>query len=336
MMEEVRIGKESVGKQEPAFVIAEVGSNHDQKIGQAKRLIDIADETGADAVKFQLYKAEDLYPSGTEENEALSSTELPPEWVPRLAEHARGRGLYFLASPFSRSAIDRLVRLQVPALKWASSETVDLAMLSYAASRSVPLIISTGMCNAADVYEAVEVARSVGNDELILLQCTSVYPAKPSLINLRVMDAYRSSFGYPVGLSDHTMGTAVPVAAAARGAAVIEKHITVDRSLDGPDHHYALESEEFGEMVQGIRAAERALGSSVKKMLDEEAKQARRSSLHAAQKIEEGDSITKDHFVAERPAGGIPPRFRQVVTHSEARVEIQRGEDLTWDKINVK
>lgn len=335
-MEEVKVGSKNIGKKEPTFVIAEVGSNHDQKMGQAKQLIDVAHEAGADAVKFQLYEAEDLYPSGTEENEALSSTELPSEWLPKLAEHARDRGLYFLASPFSHSAIDRLVEIQVPALKWASSETVDLSMLGYAASQSVPLIISTGMCNVADVYEAVEVVRSVGNDEVILLQCTSVYPAEPNLVNLRVMDAYRSSFGCPVGLSDHTVGTAVPVAAAARGAAVIEKHITIDRSLDGPDHHYALEPEELEEMVQGIRAAERALGSSVKKMLDEEAENARRASLHAAKKIEEGDSITRDHFVIERPAGGILSRFYEVVTQSEARVEIQKGEELTWDKVSLK
>jgi len=188
----------------------------------------------------------------------------------------------------------------------------------------------------ADVYEAVELVRSLGNEDLVLLQCTSVYPAEPDLVNLRVMDAFRSAFGCPVGLSDHTLGTEIPVAAVARGASVIEKHITIDKDLDGPDHHYALEPDELARMVRGIRSAEKALGSSVKKMIDEEKKHARRESLHASKDIQEGEAITSNHFAAKRPAGGIPPRFREVLSQSKACVKIDQDEYLTWDKITLK
>lgn len=332
-MEHVRINERRVGPAEPTFIIAEVGSNHDQKFDQAKQLIEVVEEAGADAVKFQLYEADDLYPDDTDAHEMLASTELPHEWLPDLAEHARERGLSFFASPFSRSAVDRLVELQVPAIKWASSETVNLGLLGYAARQSTPLILSTGMSNMADVYEAVELVRSLGNEDLVLLQCTSVYPAEPDSVNLRVMDAFRAMFGCPVGFSDHTLGTEIPVAAVARGASVIEKHVTIDKDLDGPDHHYALEPDELARMVQGIRSTEEALGSSVKKMIDEEKKHARRESLHASKDIQEGEVITSDHFTAKRPAGGIPPRFCEVLSQSRARVNVDQDEHLTWNKI---
>lgn len=330
MIDTILVGERRVGVGGCTYVVAEAGSNHNQDLGRAKKLIDVSADAGADAVKFQLYEAEDLYPPEAPGFSAVKETELPEEWLGKLSDHARLRGITFLATPFSERAVDRLVELNVPAFKWASSESTNLHLLRYAASRGKPMLLSTGMCNLADIYEAVEVARSADNQEIILLQCTSVYPAPPSLIHLRAMDTLRAAFHLPVGLSDHSTETAVAVAAVARGACLVEKHITLDRTLEGPDHHYALEPSEFERLVSDIRTAEEALGDPDKRMLDEEAALARRETLKAARNIEEGAVIVEADIVSDRPATGVPPRFRSLAVGSRARRSIPKGEGISW------
>ncbi|MEW6210174.1 MAG: N-acetylneuraminate synthase family protein [Acidobacteriota bacterium] len=335
MTDKVHIGARAVGSGESVFIIAEAGSNHNRKWEQAKHLIEAAAEAKADAVKFQLYAAGDLYPPGTPIYEVLKATELPVEWIPELADYAGKCGLIFFATPFSRAAVDCLAAIDTPVYKWASSETVNLALLKYAAARRKPVLLSTGMCDLADVHEAIEVIRSEGNDDIILLQCTSVYPADPRQVHLRAMDTLRWAFHLPVGFSDHTMSLVIPAAAVARGACVIEKHITIDRRLEGPDHIYALEPREFRSMVEGIRATEEALGSAVKTMLAEEALYARRMSLRAVRDIEAGEVINPGDIMVERPADGIRPRFRDAVIGRQTRKAIAEGEAITWDSIAV-
>lgn len=325
-----QVGDRWVGWDKRVFIIAECGSNHDQKLSQAKQLIEAAADAGADAIKFQVFAAEDLYAPDSPLYDAVKSVELPREWLPALSNYAATYGLLFFASAFSREAVDCLEAVNVPAHKCASSETVNLPLLKYMASTKKPVFLSTGMCDLADVHEAVETIRSEGNETIALLQCTALYPTEPQHVHLRAMDTLRESFQLPVGFSDHTLDIVIPVAAVARGACVIEKHLTLSRTLAGPDHSYAMELADFKRMVQAIRSTEQALGSPVKHMLAGEAKFARRDSLRAARDIAAGEVLTPEMVAAERPGDGIRPRYLGAVMGQRVAVSLQKGEAITW------
>lgn len=333
MKDKIKIGERWVGDGQPTFIIAEAGSNHDRNLEQARRLIAAAAKSGADAVKFQLFTADDLYSPDSPVYAAVKSVELPPEWLPELARCASDQGIMFLASPFSRAAIDALDAVNAPAYKWASSETTKLDLLKYAAARRKPILLSTGMCDLADVHEAIEVIRSEGNPDIVLLQCSALYPAPPDQAHLRAMDTLRAAFQLPAGFSDHTLGIAIPVAAVARGACLVEKHLTLDRSLPGPDHGYAMEPAGFKSMVEAIRATEQALGSPVKTMLPDEGRYARRDSLRAARDIAAGETFTPEMVAVQRPGDGLRPRFVNAVMGRTARRSLAKGEALTWEDI---
>ena len=332
-MDKVRIGDRWVGADEPVFIIAEIGSNHNQKWDQAIQIIDAAVEAEADAVKFQVFSADDLYSPESSVYDIVKATELPLDWIPRLAEYSAMQGVLFFASAFSRKAVDLLAEVDVPVFKCASSDLVNLSLLKYMASKQKPLIISTGMSDLADIYEAIIAIESEGNEGVILLQCTSLYPTEPQHVHLRVMDTLRAVFRLPVGFSDHTSEVSVSVAAVARGACVIEKHLTIDHKLPGPDHSYALEPADFKKMVESIRATEDALGSPIKKMLPEEAELARRMSIRAATDIIVGETLSRDLLLADRPAGGILPRLMDAIIGCKVQKYISKGEAITWDKI---
>ncbi len=333
MKQRLQIGDRRIGADEPVFIIAEIGSNHDQDRDQARLLIETAVEAGADAVKFQLYKADDLYPPGTPAFDTLKQAELPEDWLTMLMECSHELGVTFLASPFSRRAVDLLADMGVPAFKWASSETVNLPLLKHAAAKQKPILLSTGMCNLSDIHDALQITQTEGNADIVLLQCTSLYPTAPEDVHLRAMTTLGAAFQLPVGFSDHTMDTVIPAAAVACGACVIEKHLTLDRSLSGPDHGYALEPSEFRSMVDGIRRVEMALGSSQKLFLPEEMKLARRDSIRAAHDIAAGEILTEKMLALERPAQGISPRFLGVVLGRKIQVSVSKGEAITWDII---
>lgn len=333
MTGKIKIGHKLVGEGEPAFVIAEVGSNHNGRLDQARKLIDVASDSGVDAVKFQLFKAENLYSKNDSMFAMMKANELPQEWVAELAEYTKSKDLFFIASPFDKESIDYLYEVGVLAYKWASSETVNLRLLMYAASKKKPMLISTGMCDLADVYEAVEVIYATGNQEIILLHCASLYPAKAHHVNLRMMDTMRDAFHLPVGLSDHTLGFVITVAAVARGACVIEKHFTLSRKLKGPDHSYSLEPDELTQMVRAMRDVEQSLGSGFKRMLAEEKELARRDSLIAKSYIPKGTRLTKDMIVIKRPALGIKPRFLEAVIGEKTKKDIKKDEPISWEMI---
>jgi len=333
MKQRIKVGNKWAGEGEPVFIIAEAGSNHDRKLEQAKQLIDIAAQSGADAVKFQLFRAESFYRPDDPVFSLMKQNELPWEWIGELAAYADYRGLVFLASPFDAEAVDLLDAAGSPAFKIASSETVNLPLVRHAAAKRRPLLVATGMCSLADLYEALEAAKSAGNDELIFLHTSSLYPTEPADVDLRAMDTIRGAFGVPAGLSDHTLGIAVPAAAAARGACVIEKHFTVSRSLPGPDHSYALEPDQLAQMVRAIRDVEQALGSSAVQMHPKVKAAARRNSLAAKQDIQPGAVITADMVVMKRPATGIEPRLAAAVIGRKAKKAIKKDCPLTWDMI---
>jgi N,N'-diacetyllegionaminate synthase len=334
MANRIQIGNRWIGESEQPFVIAEIGSNHNQKIDQAKELIDAAADAGADAVKFQFFKAENFYPPSDPIFKIMKDAEFPREWAQELSEYSKKKNVFFMASPFDNEAVDLLVKVKSPALKIASSDTVNLPLLRHAALTGLPMLISTGMCNLADVYEAVEVVRNAGNDKIVLLQCAALYPANAADLNLKAMNAVGEALQTLVGFSDHTLQFYTPSFAVARGACVIEKHVTLSRKLPGPDHSYALEPAEFAQMVQAIREAHAALGSSVKRMLPEERKVARRTSILAKKEIRSGEEIREDMVVIQRPAVGIDGRFLPVVVGQKATRTFKADEPITWDALN--
>lgn len=348
-MAEFRLGPATVGDAHPAYVIAEAGANHNRDFDVARRLIDVAADAGADAVKFQTYSGATLYSTKTPRfdylgelgalpaHELLESIALPRDWQAPLAQHANDRGIEFLSSPFDRQAVDELDALDVAAFKIASFEIVDHGLLAYAASKGRPVILSTGMCTLAEVDEAISVLRSNGCGAVALLQCASLYPSPAHIMNLRSIAAMRSAFDVPVGLSDHTTGIHIASAAVAMGAKLIEKHFTLDRSMSGPDHPFAIEPKELAEMVANIRDVEQAFGDGVKRgpSAEESAEmysKARRS-LVAACAIPAGTKITEAMLCVKRPGYGIAPRMREAVLGRVAQCDIEYDEILTWDLV---
>ena len=333
----------SFGQAEPVYVIAEAGANHDRNLGKAHALIDAAAAARADAVKFQVYKADLLYARDTpifpgekrRPFEVIREVELPREWQPELKAHAGERGLDYIATPFDYEAIAGLVQLGVPLIKWASSEINDLPMLAHAARSGLPMVISTGMCDLADVQVAVDAIRAVGNERIVLLHCSSLYPTPMDEVNLRAMQTLERAFGLPVGYSDHTSGTAVCCAAVALGARVLEKHFTLDKSSPGPDHHYALEPHELASMVQQVRSIETALGTAIKAPTRGELakRHLSRRSLIAARDLTEGQKIRREDLVTKRPGTGVEPKLLDVVIGRTARRDIPEGTPLTWEML---
>ena len=343
-----RIGDRWVGDGEPCFIVAEAGANHNRDLTMAKELIAVAAEAKADAVKFQTYSAETLYSKKTPKFsyleglsdkstwDLIKEIELPREWQEELAQEAKKRGILFMSTPFDRRAVDELDALGVPAFKIASFEIVDLPLVRYAASKGKPMIVSTGLADYEDIQDAFGACREVGNEQVVLLQCASLYPAPPERINLRAMETMRRAFGTLVGLSDHTLGIHISVAAPAVGACVIEKHYTLSRSLKGPDHPFAIEPAELRELVRQVREVEAALGDGRKlgPAPDElEMHQKARRSLVAACAIPKGTRIEPDMVTIKRPGYGIPPKFLRLVVGRAARQDIDADDVITWEAI---
>ncbi len=335
MIVKIKIGNKYVGDGEKTYIIAEAGSNHDGKINQAKKLIDIAKESGTDAVKFQIFKADTLYSKSSPLYKEVKRNEIPRNWLPTLVKHAKRRNITFLASPFDKEAIDVLFNHDVPAIKWASSEIVNLPLLRYAALKGKTIILSTGMSNIADIYEAIQVIKSTGNNNIILMQCTSLYPAKPNQMHLNVINTFKKTFQIPIGLSDHSLGIIMPALAVCMGANIIEKHFTISRKLNGPDHSYAIEPAELKLMVEYIRSAEESLGSPVKEILPSERIHARRESIFAKKNIKKSEVISSDNIIIDRPAKGIEPRYLRSIIGITVKTNIKKGTPITWDALNV-
>lgn len=314
----------------------------------ARRLIDVAVAAGADAVKFQTYSAKTLYTRNTprfrylegvsdqDTWELIRSVELPRSWQGELATYARERGILFMSTPFDRAAADELGALGVPAFKIASYEAIDLPLIRYVAAKGKPMFISVGMCHYGEIQAAIQACAEVGNDQVALLQCVSLYPAPVGLTNLRAIPTLANAFHVPVGLSDHSTGIHVPVAAAALGACAVEKHFTLDRTLPGPDHPFALEPDELTTMCGQIREVEAALGDGVKRGPAPEElemyRQARRSLVSACS-IRAGARIAPEMLTTKRPGHGIPPAYFDLVVGRTARQDIPEDEVITWEMV---
>jgi N-acetylneuraminate synthase/N,N'-diacetyllegionaminate synthase len=344
----IKIGNKVIGENHPCFIIAEAGVNHNGDIKLAKKLVDIAVEAGADAVKFQTFHAEALVTATAEKAayqqettgsgtqfEMLKKLELGEDNFKELAQYAKNRNIIFLSTPFDTGSVDLLARLGVPAFKIPSGEINNFALLKYIARRQKPIILSTGMSTLNEVAEAVKFLKKEGATDIVLLHCVTSYPARVEDTNLKAMETMRRRFKLPVGLSDHTTGIYVPIAAVALGACVIEKHFTIDRNMSGPDHRASLEPAELKEMVQAIRDVTKALGDGLKRPAgaEEAIKKIARRSLVAKVDIPAGTVITGDMLEVKRPGTGIEPKHIDTVIGKKTTEMIKAGEVLTPPKI---
>lgn len=340
-MHEIEIAGRRVGAGQPCFIIAEAGVNHNGDMEIAHRLVDVAAASGADAIKFQTFKAErlvtenapkadyQLRTTGVSESlyDMLQKLELSVEAHRDLMAYAKKRGIIFMSTPFDEQSADFLAELGLAVFKTPSGELTNLPFLEHVASKGKPVIISTGMSCLGEVEAAVNAFEGAGNEDIILLHCTSSYPAFPEDVNLLAMQTMARAFNHLAGYSDHTLGIEIPLAAVALGAKVIEKHITLDRHLPGPDQNASLEPDELAAMVRGIRKVERALGSGRKTPARCEANTAAvaRKSLVAARDIPAGSVIKKDMIAIKRPGTGLLPSMRDYLIGRTARISIPEG-----------
>jgi len=341
----LNIGNKKVGDKEPCFVVAEIGSNHNQSFDLAIEMIDAATEARVDAVKFQTFKASEHYSKkapgfnylkNKNTYDLIKSLELNREWQANLKIHAEKKGVLFFSSPCDSHAIDSLKKIDVPAYKVASFDLTDDRLIKEMASIGKPLIMSTGMASLMEIQMAVDKAREVNNNKLILLQCTSLYPAPSNLSNLNAMSMMKRVFNTLVGYSDHTIGEHIALASIPLGACFIEKHFTIDRNLPGPDHSFAMEPNEFKMMISNIREIENALGDGIKNgPREEELEMAEKGkrSLHAKQNIKKGDSITNEMLAIKRPGLGLSHSFRKIIIGRKAICDIEKDQWITWNMI---
>jgi pseudaminic acid synthase len=342
----IEIDRRRIGPGEPPYIVAEISANHRGSLEQALELIGAAKEAGADAVKLQTYTADTITIDHDGPDFRISGglwdgytlyqlyheAHTPFEWHPALFGHARKLGLHVFSSPFDETAIELLESLSAPAYKIASFEIVDLPLIRRAAATGKPLIISTGMANQNEIGRAVETARQAGCGQLVLLHCVSAYPAPPADYNLRTISDMASKFDVVGGLSDHTLGTAVPVAAVALGAALIEKHFTADRSRGGPDAAFSLEPHEFRRLCDDCSSAYAALGQpNYARTASEQANAAFRRSLYVVEDISAGSKFTTRNVRSIRPGYGLPPDRLKDLLGKVASRDLKRGTPVTED-----
>lgn len=328
------------------YIIAEISANHNNDLDLALRTIDAIAESGADAVKVQTYTADSLTLDlesemfmtrkgslweGRKLYDLYTEASLPYEWHPILKEHTEKLGMEFFSSPFDFEAVDFLESLDVPKYKIASFEITDIPLIEYTASKGKPMIISTGVASLSDIELAVNACRKVGNNDITLLKCTSEYPATPDLANLITIPNLRDTFNVKIGVSDHTMGSTVPIVAVTLGARVVEKHFILDRSLGGPDSAFSMEPKEFSEMVKACRDTEQALGKVTYQV--SEANKKRRRSLFVVEDIKEGEEFTKKNVRSIRPGVGLAPIYLSEILGKKACKDLKKGEPLSFDCI---
>jgi pseudaminic acid synthase len=347
--ENLYIASREIGKGSRIYIVAELSGNHNQEFGRAVRIIEAATEAGADAVKLQTYTADTITLRSDKEyfrisggtawdgrtlHELYREAYTPWEWQPKLKRIADELGMHLFSSAFDESAVDFLEQMNVPAHKLASFELVDLGLIQKMARTGKPLIMSTGMASEEEIHEAVEAARAAGARQIALLKCTSAYPAPPEETNLLAIPELARRFDCPAGLSDHTLGIAVPVAAVALGACIIEKHLCLSRADGGPDSAFSLEPQEFKAMVDAVRTAEKALGSPQFSPGKREASSLKfRRSLFVVEDVRRGEVFTQQNVRSIRPADGLHPRHLSEVLGSRATCDIERGTPLSWELV---
>jgi len=331
------------------FIIAELSANHNQQLELAYKTIDAMHTAGADAVKLQTYTADTLTLDcrneyfqpikqglwkGKTGYELFQEAYTPWEWQPELKTYIESLGIICFSSPFDHTAIDFLEDIDVPAYKIASFEITDIPLIEYAASKGKPMIMSTGIAHRDDIDEALAACSRMGNEDVALLKCTSAYPSPYNEINLLTIPKYQKVFKCTIGLSDHTLGSAVSIAAVALGAQIVEKHFILDRGMGGPDSAFSMEPDEFKIMVDSIRQVEQALGTATFELTAKaELGRNSRRSLFVVEDIEAGETLTLENVRSIRPGNGLAPKHLTEIIGKRAAVQIDRGTPISWDHI---
>jgi pseudaminic acid synthase len=346
----IEIDKRKIGFNYPTFIIAELSANHLQDFNLAKETIKAMKDSGADAVKFQTYTPDTITIDSKNEYfqikqgtiwdgknlyEFYQEAYTPWEWQPKLKKFAEKQGLIPFSSPFDKTAVDFLEDMDMPAYKIASFEITDIPLIEYIASTGKPIIISTGIAELCDIELALQTCRKEGNDQIALLKCTSSYPAPSEEINLNTIPNLKETFNTIVGLSDHTLGNSISIAATALGARIIEKHFILDRKLGGPDADFSTEPDEFKNMVNSVREVEKALGN-ISYELSKGTKSNRdfSRSLFVVEDMKKGDEFTENNIRSIRPGFGLHPKYLMGIIGKKATEDISKGTPLSWNLIN--
>lgn len=350
LLHQIKIDKSLIGDNCPVFIVAELSANHLQDFNLAVKTIEAMKKSGADAVKLQTYTADTLtidsnnkyfqIKGGTLwDNQTLhqvyQEAYTPWDWQPKLKKIAEKLGLACFSSPFDKTAVDFLEKMKVQAYKVASPEILDTPLIKYMASKGKPMLISTGIATLSDIEEAVNACRAVGNNQIILLKCTSAYPTPLEEVNLNTIPNLSQTFHTIVGLSDHSLGISVPIASIALGAKVIEKHFILDKTLKGPDSAFSLDPGEFSAMIKSIREVEKALGKICYE-LTPKMKIGRKfaRSLFVVEDIEEGDIFTEINIRSIRPGNGLPPKYIEQIIGKKAARNLKKGIPLSWEVVS--
>jgi N-acetylneuraminate synthase len=346
----VKIGDRNIGEGKPCFMVAEVGVNHNKDIGLAKKMIRAAKDAGADAVKFQTWKTENIILKDVEmaeyqkvnieskesQFEMLKKLELPYEWHFELKDYAERFGLVFFSTMEDRESVDFLIKdLKIPLIKVGSGDLTNYPLLKYTAKFGIPMVLSTGMAMLSEIDEAVRTVLNEGNDNIVLLQCTTQYPCPYEDVNLRAMLSLKEALKTLVGFSDHSLGIECAVAAVALGAKYIEKHFTLDRNLPGPDHKASLEPPEFKRMVDAIRNIEKALGDGIKRPMPSEFgnKKIIRRKIVAARNIKKGEVLNEENVTFKRANEGLTANYYKLIEGKNAKKTIKLDEPINLSEI---
>lgn len=345
-----QINNKRIDDSNSVLIVAELSANHNQNFDNAVKLIKEAKKAGADAVKLQTYTPDTITINCDNEffqikqgtiwdgrilYDLYKEAYTPWEWQPKLKEIAENEGLIFFSTPFDKTAVDFLEDMDVPAYKVASFEITDIPLIEYIASKGKPIIISTGIATLSDIEEAINACKRLNNDQIVLLKCTSEYPSPLEEMNLKTIPNMIETFKTIVGLSDHTLGISVPVAAVVLGAKIIEKHFTLSRSMGGPDAAFSLEPEEFSQMVRSVREVEKALGDISYELSDKSMKSREFSrSLFVVKDVKEGEIFTEENVRSIRPGFGLHPKYYNYILGKKAAKDIDKGTPLKWDLID--
>jgi pseudaminic acid synthase len=345
----MKIEKKEIGEEKPVFIIAELSANHNQDYNLAVKTLKAAKNAGADAIKLQTFTPDTITLSSNKKYfqikhgtlwdgktlyDLYKQAYMPWEWQPKLKKIADELDLILFSSPFDQTAVDFLETMKVPAYKVASPEITDIPLIEYIASKRKPVFISTGIATLADIKEAISACRRKGNNQIALLKCTSAYPTPMDEVNLRIIPDLAKKFKVTVGLSDHTLGSTVPLAAVALGARIVEKHFILDRTLGGVDASFSLEPDEFKSMVKAIRDVEQSLGTITYDLTDKMKKSREfMRSLFVVESVHKGERFTKKNIRSIRPGCGLPPKELKNVLGKKAKDDIEKGMPLTWNLI---
>lgn len=351
MLKQIKIGNKYVGGDAPAFIVAEVSANHLQDFERAKAIIKAAADAGADAVKLQTYTADTITLDcdndyfqitqgtiwdGTTLHKLYQEAYTPWEWQPKLLKYANELGLECFSSPFDPTAVDFMEEMDMPAYKIASFEINDIPLIRKIAKLGKPIIFATGIAYLEDIERALQVCKEEGNEQVILLKCTSQYPSPYEAMNLKVIPNMAEVFDCSTGLSDHSMGCTVAVAAVALGAKMVEKHLTLSRADGGADAEFSMEPAEFKQMVDEIRIVEKALGK-VTYELTEQQKRSREDgrSLFVVKDVKEGEVFTEENVRSIRPNFGLHTMYYEDILGKKAKKDITKGTPLAWSQIEL-